>query len=308
MNHEPLVYIVVVNLNGLNHLKYSIPSLLDIAYKNYHLVVVDNGSSDGSLEYIKTYGNKIKLIELEENIYWGGANNIAIVEVLKNGAEYILLANNDLVVDNRLLKFGVKQMINNPTVVILGFDTVGEYAVASIKDFHHKSQEWQAPKISFTDHVGGCLMLVRAELFKQIGMFDEGYRFYGEEDDLERRAIWAGYKLARINLPAWHKGEGTISTANGFAKSRFALYSQIRLYLKEKSFFMAVFGLIKLLNISSNPFYKVRPGFSHHARLRPSNPPINLLLFFQALIYNIKNIKEIRNTAQSDLCCISKNK
>jgi len=308
MNQEPLVYIVVANFNGVNHLKYSIPSLLGLDYDNYDLLVVDNGSSDCSLNYLKKISHKIKLIELGENRFWGGANNIAIAEALKNGAEYILLANTDLMVDKRLLKYGIAQMISKPTIAILGFDTVGEYTAAPVQQFYFKSSAWHTPKIACEKHVGGCLMLIRAALFKKIGLFDEGYRFYGEEDDLERRAIWAGYKIARINLPAWHKGEGTISSTVGFNKSRLAFYSQIRFYLKERSFFKAVLGLIKLINISCNPFFKIKPGFSHHARLRPSNFQANILLFCQALIDNIKNIKEVRNTAQCDLSRISSNK
>lgn len=305
---QPKTTIIVVNYNGYVHLEYSIPTLLDLDYDNYDLLVVDNGSSDCSLDYLKKAGPKIKLIELAENKFWGGANNIAITEALKDGAEYILLANTDLMVDKRLLKYGIAQMISNPTIAILGFDTVGEYISAPVQQFYYKSSAWHTPKTACAKHVGGCLMLIRAELFKKIGFFDEGYSFYGEEDDLERRAIWAGYKLARINLPAWHKGEGTISSTVGFNKSRLAFYSQIRFYLKERSFFKAVLGLIKLINISCNPFFKIKPGFSHYARLRPSSFQTNILLFCQALIENIKNIKEIRNTAQCDLSRISSNK
>src|SRR3989344_3280799 len=87
----PLISIVMLNYNGLKYLKRTIPPILKLDYPSYEFIIVDNGSSDGSIEFIKKF-KKIKLIESPKKREKNFACNYAINKAKGN---YILLLDND---------------------------------------------------------------------------------------------------------------------------------------------------------------------------------------------------------------------
>src|SRR3989344_1917843 len=95
----PLISVVMLNYNGLKYLKKTIPPILKLDYPNYEFIIVDNGSTDGSIEFIKKF-KKIKLIENKENLGYGKGKNIGVKEA--NG-EYILLLDNDIIIREKTI-------------------------------------------------------------------------------------------------------------------------------------------------------------------------------------------------------------
>ncbi len=100
----PLITIGVLNFNGEKYIKETIPPLLSLNYPSYEILVVDNASSDGSLEYLAGFNNKIRLIKNDSNLGYCVAKNQI---VKKARGEYVLLLDEDTLIDNRdcLFKF-----------------------------------------------------------------------------------------------------------------------------------------------------------------------------------------------------------
>lgn len=95
---EPLVHVLIVNWNGLEHLEECFDSLLAGTYPSARFVLVDNGSTDGSVEFVRErYGDddRVEILECGSNLGWSGANNLGMERALAAGADYVFLLNND---------------------------------------------------------------------------------------------------------------------------------------------------------------------------------------------------------------------
>lgn len=117
------VAIIILNWNGWKDTIECLKSLNNLNYKNYEVIVVDNGSTDNSVEKIKEYIEnkpKFKLIANEKNLGFAGGNNIGIRYALNNEFEYILLLNNDTVVDENFLKPMVELLESSDDIGFVG--------------------------------------------------------------------------------------------------------------------------------------------------------------------------------------------
>ncbi|MEW6407242.1 MAG: glycosyltransferase family 2 protein [Patescibacteria group bacterium] len=106
---QPSVCIVILNWNGLNDTIECLESLKKINYKNYRIIVVDNGSKNDEGKILKEkFGDYIYLIQNDKNYGFAEGNNIGMKYALKNGADYVLLLNNDTIVESNFLDELVK--------------------------------------------------------------------------------------------------------------------------------------------------------------------------------------------------------
>ena len=110
------VSIVIPNWDGKDYLKDCLDSLCEISYHDYMVVVVDNGSSDGSVELLKSKYTDVVIIENKENLGFSAACNKGIEYSIKNGFDYVLLLNNDTIVEKDFLSkmVYIKKNSNNP--------------------------------------------------------------------------------------------------------------------------------------------------------------------------------------------------
>ena len=141
------VFVILVNYNGCKDTLECINSLLKVKYSKMKIIVVDNASSDESVSELKKYDEKITLMISPANGGFSKGNNIGIKYALKEGADYILLLNNDTIVDENFL---------NPLL-----DTAAEYkntAVVSSKIYYESDHE----KIWFA---GGSFNKVTGRLY-----------------------------------------------------------------------------------------------------------------------------------------------
>ena len=93
------VTIVIINYNGAADTIECLQSLEKINYKNVEIVVIDNGSTDNSVDVLKKHKNNFRLLTSETNLGFAGGNNIGIKYALRNGADFVLLLNNDTLVN-----------------------------------------------------------------------------------------------------------------------------------------------------------------------------------------------------------------
>jgi glycosyltransferase involved in cell wall biosynthesis len=283
----PLVCVIVLNYNGIDHLNYCLPSLLATDYANYQVLLVDNASSDASLRMVADKHPRVSIIASRKNLGWSGGNNLGIAKAIESGAKYVILANNDIKVDSRWLREAVATAEMDPRIGIIGFNVFeADGRVDNVADFLMARQVWSEVQFLPTGNVGGMAMFVRAAVFGEIGVIDEGYFVYGEENDFQIRAEKAGYRTVSINVPVWHFGQGFFGTVPARA-AMLQTRSKIRLLIKHGSVFAAIRG----------GFRHVFRRLLHSApladtvverRLKPSNNLlINLALFLYCVSWNL---------------------
>ncbi len=267
----PRVFIIILNWNGWQDTIECLDSLKKINYPDYEIVVVDNGSTDGSADIIqKKYSQGIFFIETGKNLGFAGGNNIGIKYALERGADLILLLNNDTKVapdfltklvevaqsDFKIGIVGPKILFwNQPDRIWFGggkinwLKTKGEHI-----DYRKIDTTTPSNKPKKSDYISGCCLLIKREVVDKIGLLNDDYFLYYEDTDWCLKAKEAGYKI--IYVPAsciWHKasvrtkegsptfiyyhsrnGLALAKRHNGFLK-RILLYFFIAwLYLKQK--------------------------------------------------------------------------
>lgn len=213
------VAIVVLNWNGKQDTMKCLASLQKLTYPHVEILVVDNGSTDGSQEAIRKEFPKFRLIETGENLGYAGGNNVGTQIALDEGFDSILILNNDTVMDPNLIEAFLQGFEKN--VGILGakilrmdepglldhfggiwnrkkidFDYVGYRAIDGI--------EWDQPRS--LEYVCGAAIMVRREVFEKIGLFDPRFFLFFEEADFCRRARKAGFLVKTCpQAKIWHR-------------------------------------------------------------------------------------------------------
>ena len=217
---EPKVSIVILNWNGKHYLTACLKSLKNINYTNFDIMVVDNGSTDGSCQFLRSNFPDVTVLENEENLGFAEGNNVGIRGAMRTRADYILLLNNDTVVDPLFLKELIDVAENDRQIGIVGpkvyfMDEPSRICFAGGKrkwttEWQHIGLEeidkGQYNEVKETEFIYGCVLLLKREVIEKIGMLDADYFAYVEEIDLNYRAKQAGYKIVFVpHSKIWHK-------------------------------------------------------------------------------------------------------
>ena len=117
---EPLVYIVILNWNNAPDTIECLQSLEKSNYLSYVPLVIDNGSTNGAVEDIRDRFSAINVIELEENLGYAVGNNVGIQHAMEQGAEYVLILNNDTIVEPNMISELIKFAESNPGAGMVG--------------------------------------------------------------------------------------------------------------------------------------------------------------------------------------------
>lgn len=209
MTRAKKVAVIMVNWNGLEHLKLSLPSLAKQSYMSHSVYLVDNGSSDGSIAYVKDNFPQVKLIESGRNLGFAGGNNLGMKEALADGADYLFLLNNDTEMKSNLIARLVDFMEGHPRVGIAQpklllldhrerLDSGGSWLSKTGFLIHYGCEEKDGPQYDRPVQVltvKGAAMIVRRETIDDIGLFDEDFFAYFEETDLCWRAWLRGWRV-----------------------------------------------------------------------------------------------------------------
>ena len=250
------VYIIIVNWNGKDDTLECLESVYNMDYTNFKVIVVDNGSSDNSVELIKNQFPQTVVLETGENLGFAGGNNVGIKYALSKEAEYILLLNNDTVVDSQLIGnlikasrtyndegiFSAKIYFYSEPDKLWYF---GAKWVEGISHFVHDYYGYIDNGVDFnsiveTDYACGCAMFLKTEIFNKIGLFDERFFLTFEETDFCYRAKQQGIKSYVVpDAKVWHKvsqsfgGKGSLLYAYYLARNRL-LWAEKNLTIKKR--------------------------------------------------------------------------
>jgi GT2 family glycosyltransferase len=218
----PHVVIVVLNWNGVDDTLECLESLSRLDYPAYEMMVVDNGSTDGSVPAIRERFPAVTIVENGENMGYAGGNNVGLRHAMAQEADYALLLNNDTVVDPAFLRILVDAAEAEPSAGITG-PTVYYHAQPDVIWSAGGGIDWQRGDTRMVglnerdegqfgteprpvDFVAGCAMLVRRAVLEQAGLLDERFFVYYEESEWCVRAARAGFRI--VYVPAahiWHK-------------------------------------------------------------------------------------------------------
>ena len=242
MTNAPLVWIVVLNWNGLSDTLACLLSLQQLHYPERRIVVVDNGSTDGSVDALRSARSStgFELIEADRNLGYAGGNNLGIRHALDNGAEFILVLNNDTIVDPLLLDELVGSAERHPEAGCFGpwifymhdpdrlwftrSDWSSELSAFTAPGKGHLASELSSETTS-TEYVCGAALFFRAGVGRQIGLLDERFFLVYEDSDWCFRARRAGFAcLAVPSARVWHK----IGTSFGSEASPLRTYFSTR--------------------------------------------------------------------------------
>jgi len=281
----PTVFTLIPNKNGLQHLSYSLDSLSRTQYPSHQLILVDDGSDDESVRFVSTKYPAVKIIRNQREPGFAGAVNSGILLALDHGADYIAVCNNDIKVLPEWINLTIGFFHKEKKVGLIGFDEV-------LREAENLFYEWDAKGgISNRGVSGlpGCLYICAAEAIRHVGLYDEVYFMYGEDNDFFARMIRAGYALIQTNVPVWHFGEGS-SGKYKFKTSWLAYRNALRFGIKNEPPFKILRVLLSLLNQGCNPFLSAKLNDPNHKRLRRYNIVVNFGLIWGSCLWNLLNI------------------
>ncbi|MEK0445241.1 MAG: hypothetical protein RLZZ399_562 [Verrucomicrobiota bacterium] len=193
---KPLVAIIMVVWNGVDDTLDCLRSLADDPYENKVLILVDNGSTDGSAQKVRAFWPDAQIVSTGRNLGFTGGNNVGLVEAFRIGARYAFLLNNDTTVEAEALTALVDAAERDPGAGILApvvhyHDSPGSIWFSgavlrlgrgeAVHDHTRQPERSAAPYAS--PWVSGCAMLVRMVAVDQVGGFDD--RFYLTWEDVD---------------------------------------------------------------------------------------------------------------------------
>lgn len=228
----PRASVIIVNWNGLHHLAECLEALAVQTFTDFETILVDNGSSDGSIAFVQELYPTVKIISLTENTGFARGNNIGFEAAQ---GEYLVTLNNDTRVDPAWLEVLVRTADDYPLAGMVASrictydepDRLDSIGVVVCRDgmsragYRHRS--FSGLRLTGVCEIlfpSACAALYRRRMIDEIGGFDEDFFAYCEDTDLGLRGRLAGWKaVAALDAVVLHKYSGT-----GGAFSPFKIY------------------------------------------------------------------------------------
>jgi GT2 family glycosyltransferase len=215
------VSVIIVNWNGKKLLSECLDGLRQQSYQPISVILVDNGSSDGSVNFVSCKYPEVKIIALYKNVGFSAANNYALKSIQ---TEYVALLNNDAVPDTlwirRLVEalesypgagFAASKMLfyDNPDVIDRAGDAYTRAGTGLLRGRGQPARNYNKKEWIFGACAGAALY--RMKMLKDIGLFDEDFFLIYEDVDLSFRAQLKGYRCLYVpEAVVYHRASSSI--------------------------------------------------------------------------------------------------
>ncbi len=214
----PLVYVVTLAWNRRDDTLACLDSLAH-STREFRAIVVDNGSTDGTPDVVCAAFPQVRVMVVGRNLGFAGGMNIGLRCALEAGAEHVLIVNNDTLIDplllDRLLAHAAPDVgalspliyyASQPDVIWAAGSARSRWTLEQVGDLRGRRDNGQWPPVVERDFVPGCAMLFSSEALERVGLFDERFFFYYEDNDWCLRARRAGFRLLLVpQARLWHK-------------------------------------------------------------------------------------------------------
>jgi GT2 family glycosyltransferase len=251
------VSVIILNWNGKELLRDCLSSLKQQSYREFEVIVVDNGSTDGSADLIRSeYSDFVELVCSKINLGFGRGNNIGVKH---SSGKYVLLLNNDCVVDKLWIAELVRVAESERRVGMCGskilschdrhvIDNTGHLIYRDGLNRGRGRLEVDAGQYDMKRDIffpSACAALYRREAFDEIGGFDEDFFAYGDDTELGIRVRLAGWKCQFVPTAiAYHKYSGSTSA-----------YSPLKAFLVERNRMWVALKCFPIRYLLLGPFF-----------------------------------------------------
>lgn len=294
------VIVLILSYNGKYLLKDSISSYLANDYPNFELVVIDNGSTDGTKEWVAQNYPSVFVLRTDKNLGYSGGFNLGLDYAFnQKQVDYVLITNNDVKADSQVISELVKVA---KTDTMIGFctgkvffynspdtlQTVGKYEDPIRWNGEHignkEIDKGQYDKISERIFADDIFTLVSRKLYLETSGYDTTFKFQAEEYDWQARAKKLGFKIFYTPLAKiWHKDSMTIGKRSAF-KAYYDARNPMLVILKHKTadIFRKYFWYHFKIGV-------VRSSMVSFKQLRPAVSLAVWRGFVSGLIWGLKN-------------------
>jgi len=281
----PLVCVVVLSWNGRDDTIDCLKSLARVTAPQPKVILVDNGSTDGTSDAVRSKFPEVEVIETGENLGYGGGNNAGIERGLRLGADYILVLNNDTVVDPSFLGEMIAVASRDERI---GFVSPKIYYMESPETLwfagawfcnwcgygrmvgYGRKDRGQHDRIREIDRPCGCAVLVTRRLCEEVGLMDPSLFLYVDEMEWALRARKLGFRAYFApDAKVWHK----VSASVGREGHPDALYYGVRntlyavnTHVEVTSAVLGFFRNVLVVTVFLASALKLRAGFADGIR------------------------------------------
>jgi GT2 family glycosyltransferase len=205
----PRVTTIILNWNGLRDTLECIGSVTNLDYPDMHVLVVDNGSTDGSPSVIREKYPSVTLLQNEKNIGFAGGNNLGMEKALEMGTDYLWLLNNDTVVEKDTLGKLVAATMESPEVG-LASPAIYFHEEPDRIQFCGSYIDWNRKRIVKIEEgeiipgdgenisLWGTALLIKRKVVEEVGYLNEKYFAYHEDEEYCMRAARAGFRCVVV--------------------------------------------------------------------------------------------------------------
>ncbi len=228
---NPLVHFVILNWNQTDLTLACLQSVFNQDYPALRVIVVDNGSTDGSASIIKSAYPQATVLETGTNVGYSLGNNIGIQCAMQDKADYVFLLNNDTELDRYMLSELVAVAESDPEIGVTG-PTMLYYGAPETIWCAGNSIDWHSGAThrlradndvrtlvnesnEQVDFITSCAVCIKRMVFEEIGLMDKRFFIYYDEADWFVRAATAGWRTVYVpSAKMWHKVSATMGESS----------------------------------------------------------------------------------------------
>ena len=247
---NPKVHLIVLNWNDKEISKKCLSSIEKVSYSNYEVLIVDNNSQDGSVQFFKDHFPQYDILALDKNLKYAGGNNAAVDYLKPEEEDFLVFINNDTIVSSDFLDHLVAPFLNDANCIItvpkilFAMDINKIWYAGGVVNMwkgsidHIGIRDFDGPKYSFmmdTDYATGCCFCIKYDDFRRLKYFDTTFDMYCEDVDLSIRAKRMNRKIVYSPKSIILHSVSQSLGENSLKKIQNKLLGQVKLFWKHAS-------------------------------------------------------------------------